>query len=128
MSLLEPFAAAGLVAALLYVGDRGIAFHVCLYAAIASGRRFRSEQAYKVMDNPFSRAPRLLLAAMITVAVFVFTWRGGIGAGWPAVVAISAVALAYIAVSTAYAFKAFRRTQYGMGFAEAVQEGRWRDR
>lgn len=128
MPVLEALAAAALIAALLYVVDRGMAFHVCLYAAITSGGRFKSEEAYKAMDNPFARGPRLVMLGLITVAVFVVARHGGMGNGWPAVVAVSAVALAYVAVSAVYAFKAFRRTQYGAALADAIEQPRSRDR
>lgn len=79
------------------------------------------------MDNPFAQGPRLILLAVITLTVFVLAHRGGIGDGWQVVVAVSAVALAYVAVSASYAFRAFRRTQYGVAFADAVKQGRWPD-
>ena len=127
VSLLEALAAAALIAALLYAVDRGMAFHVCLYAAIASGKRFTAEDAYKAMNNPFSRGPRLVLWVVTTVAVFVLVRGGGIGDHWAAIGAAFVVALAFVAVSGVYAFKSFRRTSYGVTFADAVKQGRWRD-
>jgi hypothetical protein len=116
MSIVEALAAAALTAALLYVVDRGMAFHVCLYSAIASAGRFKAEEAYRAMDNRFARPPRLVLGATIVVATFVLALRESIGERWPAVVGIVAAALAYVAISTVYAIKAFRQTPCGRTF------------
>jgi drug/metabolite transporter (DMT)-like permease len=124
MPLVEALAAAALVAALLYVVDRGMAFHICLYAAIASGKRFTGEEAYRATENPFFRGPRLFLWAVITAAFFVVAHRGSLSADWVTVAAISAVALVFVAVSAAYAFKAFRRTRYGVPYADAIEQRR----
>ena len=123
MSLIEASAAAGLVAALLYV----LAFNVCAYAAIASGGKFTSEEAYRAMENPFARVPRLLLLGVITLAVFVLARRGGIGDGSPAVIAVLLPIVAYVAVSITYALRAFGETPYGIAFWDAVKRGERRD-
>lgn len=128
MSVLEAVGATALVAILLYVGDRSLAFHVCLYNAIAAGGRFRSEEAYRVMDNPFLRWPRLVLATVILIAAFVLAQRGGMPEREELVaVPLFAVALAYAVTSWAYATSAFRSTPFGIAMADAVQAGRWPD-
>ena len=128
MSVLEATAATALVAVLLYTGDRGLAFHVCSYNAIAAGGRFRSEEAYKAMDNPFFRWPRLALGGLMLIATFALALRGGMPEREELVgVPLFAIALAYGAVSRAYAVEAFRRTPIGIAMADAEANGRWPD-
>lgn len=111
MGILESLLAAAIVGVLLYVGDRGIAFHVCLYSAIASGRKFTGEQAYRETDNPFARASKLVPAFALVMVAFVFAYQGGIRADWQIGVIVT-IAVWYAAVVTVAAMRAFRRTRF----------------
>ena len=111
MGVWESLLAPALIGALLYVGDRGIAFHVCLYSSIASGGKFTAEQAYRAMRNPFATPSKLVLAATFILLTYLLGHRGGIRADWQ-VIAILIVALCYVCVSAVAAVKAFRRTQF----------------
>lgn len=111
MGWYESLFAAALVGGLSYVVDRGIAFHICLYSAIASGRKFTAEQAYREMDNPFARPSKILLVVALIVSAYVFGRRGEIHDRWQ-VAFIFVIALCYITVSIVTALKAFRHTRY----------------
>lgn len=104
--------AAALVGTVLYVGDRGIAFNVCAYFAIASRGEFTGEQAFRETDNPFLRITKLAPAFALIVITFVIAHQGGIRANWQ-IAMIVAVALWYAAVVTFSALRAFRRTRFG---------------
>jgi hypothetical protein len=117
MGTLESLLAAAPVGALLYVGDRGIAFQVCAYFAIASGGKFTGEQAYQQTENPFVRASKLVPAFALVIATFVFARKGGNGADWQIGVTV-AFALWYAAIVTIAALKAFRRTQFASYFEQ----------
>ena len=126
MSVWEAAAATALIAVLLYGADRGIAFHVCLYNAIAAGGRFQSDEAYKIMDNPFIRWPRVALGSVILIGTFVLALSGGMPEGEELVaVPLFGVLLAYGVTSWAYAVRAFRRTPFGAAMADAVEKGSW---
>jgi hypothetical protein len=111
MGLWETLLATVLIAALLYIGERGIAFHVGLYQAIASGRKFTAEQAYREMDNPFATPAKLASAAAVLVSLLVLN-RDGIHADWEVVV-VFGLALIYAYVCWSAATKAFRNTSFG---------------
>jgi hypothetical protein len=111
MDPLESVLAAALVGVLLYMGDRGMAYNVCAYFAMASGGKFTAEQAYRETHNPFLRASKLVPAFVLVVAGFIFAYRGGIHEEWQVAV-IAAIALWYVAVVTVAALKAFYRTQF----------------
>lgn len=112
MPALEIILATVLVGGLLYAVDRGIAFHVCLYSAIASRGKFTSEQAYRATQNPFVRAPKLMAAAALLSLGIYLGISGGIRTKWE-IASVVLLAACYVLVSTVYAVKAFRRTQFG---------------
>jgi hypothetical protein len=116
MGLSESLLAAVLIAGLLYLGDRGIAFHVGLYSAVACGRKFTAEQAYREMDNPFATLPKLLSAATFLLVLFVLG-RDGIQANWEVVV-LFGLAMIYAYVCWSAATKAFRKTSFGNWMSE----------
>ena len=126
MSVFEAATATALVATLLYLGDRGMAFTVCSYNSIAAGGRFRSEDAHKAMHNPFLRWPRIALGVTILIGTFLLALRGGMPDREEFVaVSLFASCLAYGVTSWAYATKAFRDTPQGKALAEAVEKGHW---
>ncbi|HVM23623.1 MAG TPA: hypothetical protein VM308_10070 [Sphingomicrobium sp.] len=111
MGLWESALATAILAGLLYIVDRGIAFHVGLYSAIASGRKFAAEQAYREMDNPFATAPKLLSGATF-LAVAIVLGLDGIRSDWEVIVIVGfAVIYAYLCWSAAT--KAFQKTSFG---------------
>lgn len=112
MGLWGSLIATAIIAVLLYVGDRGIAFHLCLYSAIASGRKFTAEQAFREMDNPFATPIKLLVAATLLVVFFFLLGSDGIHEDWEIIV-LFAVCLAYGYVCWSAAMKAFQRTSFG---------------
>ena len=112
MGVLQSLVVAGLVGALLYGADRGIAYHVCLYSAIASGSKFEPEDAFREMDNPFFRIPRILLLIAVLLLAFLLSRRDGIK-GPMEIGAIVVVIFAYVGFSLSTAFSAFRETRFG---------------
>lgn len=103
--------ATALVGAVLYIGDRGIAFNVCAYFAMASKGRFTGEEAYRETDNPFLRVTKLVPAFLLIVITFVIAYRGGIRANWQIAMMV-VVAIWYAAAVIFGALSAFRRTRF----------------
>lgn len=73
------------------------------------------------------RLPKVGLMAAISGTVFFLNLKWDVGDDWRAAAAAFALSLAFVATSGAYAFKAFRRTEYGVAFADAIKKGHWRD-
>ena len=115
MAVLESLLAAALIGALLFVGDRGMAFNVCAYFAIASGGKFTGEQAYRAADNPFLRASKLVPATVLVIMTFVFAYQGRNASNWQIGMGIT-IAFWYAAVVTVAALKAFHRTRFSKHF------------
>jgi ABC-type Fe3+-siderophore transport system permease subunit len=112
VGVLQSFAITILAGLILYGADKGIAYHICLYSAIAYRRKFTAEDAYREMHDPFVTPLKVVLTVSVMALVYVFARYTGIGSSWHAIILFAAL-ISYVCVSVIAVLRAFSRTKFG---------------